>query len=130
MRAPMKQALTISLAVLVLAACRDTPMAVDPYPTVTGTWVGLVNSKTLTLTMSEAHNRDVTGGGSLADSEYQLNRRTVVFTISAGIHLFPNLRLTLATTGSNEPKLTGTVTSETTIEAILDGSGFVVLTKQ
>jgi hypothetical protein len=101
---------------VILAACGDDAIEPEADPTVSGIWSGTSGATTLTLTMNEAADGTVTGSGGLAG---------VALGIRSGTHVFPNLSLVLAPLGAQDADFTGTVTSATTIEGTLNGSGFI-----
>lgn len=105
-----------------LAACGDDPVAVVPDPTVGGSWSGVFAIEglqfTLDVTMIEFEDGTVTGNGTLS-----VDGGSIAWTISSGVHVFPDLSLILDSPGFESLSLTGQV-SESAITAELNGSGF------
>ena len=113
------------LPLFTMLACGESGVAPEPEPdpTVTGSWITTsLGSPNLLITMSEQANGSVIGNGTI---EWSADTRA--FTISSGVHVFPNLSLTLSATGFEDLNLTGHVSptfSSTLISAKLNGSGF------
>ena len=115
---------------LLVFACGDATGPKDP--SVTGTWNSVGDILGLQLTLSEVPTGYlVTGHGSLVVS---VSGREMGLLVTDGIHFFPDLRLTFQHFFSTRPPtqqvgltdivLIGTVTSGSTIEALLNGAGF------
>ena len=111
------------LPLFTMLACSESAVEPEPDPTVTGSWITTsVSSPTLLITMNEQANGSVIGSGTIEGSA-----DTRAFTISSGVHVFPNLSLTLSATGFEDLNLTvdtSPLTSSTLISATLNGSGF------
>ncbi len=121
------------LACLLCLACGNRGLVTDGAvldPTVTGSWLGILDSQT---TMSLVLSQDENGGGVAGSGSFVTAGVSVAITLTSGVHIFPNLILTLNADGFGTFNLTGRVTS-TFINAELDGSGFsqdgIVFSKQ
>lgn len=109
---------SVVLAATVVGACGgDDPVAPEDI-LVTGVWSGTTATGIeLTLTLSEASNGVVTGGGTFGSSAAALE-----VTVQEGTHVSTNLSLTMEA-GGDLLLFDGTVESVTRIEGRLTGQG-------
>ena len=101
----------------VLAACGDS--STEPRtPSASGTWTGVVNGGTFTLTLAEQNGGTLTGAGSLQGSG-----GAVSVTVT-GTHVHPSISLTIKSTGFEDLNYTGQFVNDNAISGNLNGSGF------
>ena len=105
------------IACLALAGCgSDTIVEPDPDPMVSGSWSGQTGDLTLDLTLTEGSGGSVSGNGVIADSQ-----SNIAVIVRAGTHVYPNLSLTLGSTGYTDFNFTGQLVSATLIAGSLSG---------
>ena len=104
---------------LAVTAC-ETGTDVGEPVLVDGTWSGTIEGlvATLTLTLAEDSDGVVTGGGTM-----QTSAGLVPIDVQAGSHAFPNLTLTLGSSGLASFTYTARVASGS-ITGNVTGSGF------
>jgi hypothetical protein len=115
-----KHRLTILLACcFAVGSCGgDISTGLSPDPTLTGSWLGSLSGKSVSVTLSEAADGSVTGDGSVTNDAGGRIALTVV-----GSHAFPRVALILLGFGSEAIVYRGTV-AESSITGTLNGSGF------
>ena len=109
--------LTLLPLFAILAACGDS--GTEPDPTVSGLWQGTSQGTTVTLTLSESDG-EVDGSGSMSDATSSFTISVVNSTLA-----YPSLSLLLFINGYGNVNFTGTIASENTMTATLNGAGFV-----
>ena len=116
-----------SIAVAFSAACGSGGATEPETPSVTGVWSGDMltpppanGPRSITLTLQET-NTNVTGSGDIADAT---GVQYYTCTVS-GTHGHPAITLTLNSAGFAPISLTGSFTNTSTIEATLNGGGWV-----
>lgn len=110
----MRRLLTFA-AFVALAACGDSPLA--PVQTVDGSWSGLQNGYSLSLSMTQSDT--LVSGSVLIASVVGTTQGTI-----SGTFVYPAIHLTLSFPGFDAVKYDGTMSqSEAKIFGRLNGSG-------
>lgn len=123
----MRNLIILIVTAATIAACGDQGPEI---PTFTGHWEGFVDAEFTVLISASEREGAVTGAGRFVGSPQQ---GTVAFSVS-GVHLHPDVALTLRPSGFADVNFSGTFDGVDRVSGRLDGAGFtddsLTLTRQ
>ena len=104
--------LLFTLFLIMFTACASNP-------TMSGSWLGAESGLTLKLTLHEDSDGNITGSGTMIGN----NGESIACDVT-GTNAYPNVTLTLSSTGYYDVNFTGKFVDDDTVDGELNGSGF------
>lgn len=119
MRKLLSSLVAVVLLVAVPACGGDDDGPMEPAtPTLDGSWTGTNDGATFQLTLNEAEDGSVTGGGNVSSDAESASLDVT------GTHVHPDVTLQMTSTGFADVNFSGELATDDRMVGELSGSGF------
>lgn len=109
----------VALLLIVVPACGGDDDPMEPTtPTLDGSWTGSTDGITFDLTLNEAEDGSVTGGGNISSDTESASLDVT------GTHVNPDVTLQMTSTGFEDVNFSGELATDDRMVGELSGSGF------